>query len=245
MIKSEIESNVYQLNFYRATADFLLQNTLEQQQQFLSDNQVDLVRFALPSTNFDLSNEFRAFKKYTFINAIFNYEKDTSQVEDFPLDLDYELKEATLDDKEMIAQLIKDVFENATFGYATIPFLKDKISSKMELQALQSYILDLFNQPNSGIQLYKNQQENEIVGFSSYTINSNNQIYRPYTGIIFNKRNVKVYEKLIYAMIHYNYTHQINAITFGTRADNIALINKYNRLGCKVTSINYNFLALV
>ncbi|MEZ5054411.1 MAG: hypothetical protein R2807_06565 [Chitinophagales bacterium] len=176
MIKSEIESNVYQLNFYRATADFLLQNTLEQQQQFLSDNQVDLVRFALPSTNFDLSNEFRAFKKYTFINAIFNYEKDTSQVEDFPLDLDYELKEATLDDKEMIAQLIKDVFEYATFGYATIPFLKDKISSKMELQALQSYILDLFNQPNSGIQLYKNQQENEIVGFSSYTINSNNQI---------------------------------------------------------------------
>lgn len=245
MIKSEIESNVYQLNFYRANADFFTQNTLEQQQEFLSNHKVDLVRFALPSTNFDLSNEFRAFKKYTFLNTILNYEKDTTQTEDFPLDLDYELKEATLDDKEIIAQLIKDVFEYATFGYFTIPFLKDKISSKMELQALQSYILDLLNQPNSGIQLFRNIKENEIVGFSSYIFNNNNQIYRPYTGIISNKRNIKVYEKLIYAMIQYNYNHKIDTITFGSRADNMALINKYNRLGSKVTSINYNFLALV
>ena len=245
MYKSKFESEAFGLNFYRADHHFLAENNTEQQKEILATNQIDVVKFAIDSKKYDVSNEFQAFRKKIFLNTILNYRKDTTVVEDFPVVDDYELVNAAINDSKLLFKLIEDVFENTTFGYANIPFLKNKINEKQELYAMQTYLTDLLKQPDSGIQLYKSKEKNDIIGFSSYAINDKNEIYRAYAGILPSKWNKQHYERLVYSMIHYNYQHQINAITFGARADNLPLINKFSRVGCRVMSIDYTYIAEV
>ena len=243
MYKSDIESKVFNLNFYRAKYDFLLKN-IEEQKLFLEKNKVDIVKFIIDSRQSNLFDKLGVFKKIIFLNSILNYEKHTTEIEYFPDNNHLELINANKDDSELIGQLVKEVFENAIIGYSKISFLKDKISKQQEVLAIQTYLIDLLNQPNSGIQLYKDSSINEVVGFSSFSIN-NNIIYRAYAGIIPKYWNLHYYENLIYSMIRFNYIHKIDAITFGARADNLALINKFSRVGCKVSSIDYTFVAEV
>lgn len=244
MHKSKFESEAFGLNFYRARETFLINNTTQQQLDILKSNQVDVVKFAIDSRKYDLSNTFPAFSKTIFLNTVINYRKDTSVVEDFPIINDCELVNATINDKELISQLIVDVFGQSILGYSKIEFLKEIIKASQELYAIQTYLLDLLEKPNSGIQLYKSNINNEIIGFSSFEI-KDDEIYRAYAGILPTFRNNQHYENLVYLMIRYNYEYKIKAITFGARADNLPLINKFSRVGCKVISIDYTYIAKV
>lgn len=244
MEKSQFESAAFGLHFFRADEEFLLKD-ISEQRNIIASNSVDVAKFSIDSTKQDFSERLKAvFPSVTFFNAILNYHKDTTLIEAFPIENDCELVDAISSDAEVIRQLVSDIFEQNTVGYHKIPFLSKTIKATQELEAMQLFILSLLAKPDKGIQFLKMKSDNTIIGFTTYSI-SDGIVYRAYAGIIQAYRNINYYEQLIYAMISYNYRHQLKAITFGVRADNVPIINKYNRLGGKITSIDYIYIASV
>jgi len=245
MYISKFESDSFHLNFYRSDDSFFKENDLAAQKMILKNNDIDVVKFIIPSTRYDLSNQFNAFRNFTFLSTNIQYYKDTSVLEDYPLLDAYKFEKASINQKDILLKMIKNIFEEDTFKYYNIPFLKGVITKEQEIGALQNYLLDMLDKPNSGIHFFVDTQKNEIIGFSSYQINEQHEIYRAYAGILPNKRNSKYYEYFIYTVLQYNYRNHLTSISFGARDNNISLINKYNRLGFIIKSINYIYIALV
>lgn len=245
MFLSKFESEAFNLNFYRSDEMFFKENNIDTQKEIIKKNNIDIVKFSIPSTKHALSNQFNAFRNFTFLTTNFQYYKDTSIIEDYPLLDNFRFEVVSVDKVDILSNMIKYIFEDTTFGYYKVSFLKDKITKAQEIKALQSYLIDMIDKPNRGIQFFIDNQKNEIIGFSSFFINEKNEIYRAYAGILPNKRNRKNYEYFIHTVLRYNFKNKISSISFGARADNLSLINKYNRLGFKLSGINYMYLALV
>lgn len=240
---SPFESEIFNLNLYRDNT-WISDKTPQEISDFINEQKIKIVRFNIDSSDtIALKNIYSLKYKVYYIGSILDFKKDTRTVEVFDDFYSTELIDATNTDREFLKNIINEIFGNLSLGYASISSLKNKINLNEEHHAITNYILSLLCTDNAGIQLLKNNINNEIIGMSTYSI-KDKQIYRDYAGISQAYRRSNFYDQLIIDMIRYNYANKIESICYGVRSTNYNLINKYIATKSCLKSINNVFVLL-
>lgn len=244
MQKSEFESAAFGLNFYRADKTFLFLNK-EEQQEFIIKNEVDIIKFNLDSSDkFAYKILYSNYENPYYLSTILNYFKDTKVNEFFDENKICDFIPATINDIENVKQIVAEVFKENALGYSNTSFYPNKIHAKTELVAMQNYIVDLIGKKDKGLFFLLDKSINTKVGFTTFSI-ENKITYCAYAGIFEAYRNSNYYDRFIVSIIDYNFKNKIDKIAFGVRADNIPLINKYNKFGCVISAIQNIFLVKI
>lgn len=235
------ESQAFGFNFCRADSSFLSLDKSEQE-TIIKQHAAAVIRFAIDADRQDLlARLYENFSEVYFFSTVLNYYADSNVWSSLVTYYDCELREASTADRDKVEKLVTDIYKEHTIGYFRVPFLQHRLNAEKELEAMKHFILSYLGEENKGIQFLVSKEEKSAIGFASYSI-SGDVVYRPYAGILEKYWNNKYYEQLIYHMIEYNFTKGFKGLTFGVRADNLPLINKYNRLRGRMTSIQYVFL---
>lgn len=238
---SFFESDAFGLNVYRDDGRFLEKPTHEFS-KFIEENKIDIIRFSIDAKRADLLELLNSINyPISFNGTIINYSKNTKVkeiAEDF---YPCELVDCNTKNIDELAGMVEQVFAQQSLGYSSINTIKNKVTFQSETKAIRNFIVSLIGKENAGVQFLYDTNLKQNMGFATYSI-IENYAFRAYAGIIDSYRNSKYYEQLILNMIRYNFEKNIAFIKFGVKATNIPMVNKYNRVGCIVESINQTFI---
>lgn len=244
MVFSEFESKVFGLNVYRDDGRFFAttENKLE---DFISLQKAAIIRFSIEcNAQETIDTLFAQHHPIFFAGTIINYKLKCSQKKIFSSIYNCTLRDIEPEDNKFLSGIIHRTFINSPLYYNKIKLLRSKIKSEQETTAIEQYIFSLVGSSKAGIKLLIDNSIREIVGFTTYEICKDN-VYHAYAAIDKPFWNSKYYEQLILDMLSLNENNGYEYISFGAKASNYTLINKYNRIGATVENMNHVFNLVV